>query len=129
MSKLFFCEDFLLEDHRNNVPDCPFCRGMELEEEANRLQAKLSLYTSWQPSDPGTKKAMECLHAHADDCECRRRLATALTAAMVRLEEAEKKIEDRTYWTKKLWDTEQFKRAEAAESQVAALEKEREDRL
>ena len=101
MSKLFFCEDFLLEDHRNSVPDCPFCRGMELEEETNRLQAKLSLYTSWQPSDPGTKEAMEWVtnyghlkHPVGEDRaflnEAAKRLAHALRAAMVRLEEAEK---------------------------------------
>jgi hypothetical protein len=101
---LFFCEDFLLEDHRNSVPDCPFCRGMELEEETNRLQAKLSLYSSWQTSDPGTKEAMEwaAFLENMFRCQPERRptkdeanlivLAHSHRAAMVRLEEAEKLI-------------------------------------
>ena len=99
MSKLFFCEDFLLEDHRDRGRYCPFCRGMELEEETNRLQAKLSLYTSWQPSDPVTKEAMEAVNDLSDGWRHDWRkfahaLGRALTAAMVRLEKAEKKLTD-----------------------------------
>ena len=67
------------------------------------LHAKLSLYTSWQPSDPGTKEAMEIAAKNEADRNkmgwkpegwerALGSLATALTAAMVRLEEAEKKI-------------------------------------
>ena len=62
------------------------------------LQAQLSLCTSWQPSDPGTKEAMAVLDSIPSDDPCplisapyARHLATALTAAMVRLEEAEKR--------------------------------------
>ena len=67
------------------------------------FQAKLSLYTSWQPSDPGTKEAMEWVakYGHLEYPvgedraflnEAAKRLAPALTAAMVRLEEAEKDL-------------------------------------
>ena len=60
------------------------------------LQAKLSLYTSWQPSDPGTKEAMEAA-AYTPCSHCAthiplRVLGHTLRAAMVRLEEAEKLI-------------------------------------
>jgi hypothetical protein len=60
------------------------------------LQASLSLYTSWQPSDPGTKEAMEwCDEVEPDEVGDIQAygptLAHALRAAMVRLEEAGKK--------------------------------------
>ena len=63
-----------------------------------RLASSLSLYTSWQPSDPGTKEAMEYF-AEKPDCRkyetLNRNIETVLNsyrAAMVRLEEAEKEI-------------------------------------
>ena len=69
--------------------------------EIDNLKVKLSLYTSWQPSDPGTKEAMECAEntcpcvAHAPGLDWDRAgvLAHALRAAMVRLEESEKRDE------------------------------------
>jgi hypothetical protein len=51
--------------------------------------ANLSLYTSWRPSDPGTKAllaSVEWMKGYPVP-----ELVRALTAAMVRLEEAEKK--------------------------------------
>ena len=65
-------------------------------------EAKLSLYTSWQPSDPGTKEAMAtaatvevwshpAMRKREDALKI---LAVALTAAMVRLEEAEKERDE-----------------------------------
>jgi hypothetical protein len=88
--------DAYVADHKNN--------GLIIAD----LEAKLSLYTSWQPSDPGTKEAMVCAEADAhpegiaecshwyDGCLCYVNasvvLAHALRAAMVRLEEAEKVI-------------------------------------
>ena len=59
------------------------------------LRAKLSLYTSWQPSDPGTKEAMEWFREPGPfEADAHGRvLAHAIRAAMVRLEEAEKRIE------------------------------------
>ena len=64
------------------------------------LQAKLSLYTSWQPSDPGTKEAMEWFREPGPfEADAHGRvLAHALRAAMVRLEEAEKgRVPDGNY--------------------------------
>ena len=69
--------------------------GMQAKEIA-AIQAKLSAYEAWQPSDPGTKEAMEWAARNKDNplaCDHKPMLdalATALTAAMVRLEEAEK---------------------------------------
>ena len=107
----------------------------DAEAKVRELEAKLSLYTSWEPSDPGTKDAMEkitarlkaatpgpwlvahekilnsckCVGTHGRSCSVAMYvekienaqmiahapadiayLLTALTAAMVRLEEAEK---------------------------------------
>jgi hypothetical protein len=49
-----------------NNKKCRECYERHLPEECpqariDELQAKLSLYTSWQPSDPGTKEAMEAI--------------------------------------------------------------------
>jgi hypothetical protein len=71
---------------------------ISLRKYAREMEAKLSLYTSWQPSDPGTKEAMRWAE---DGNQILMKgphpwnggvLAHALRAAMVRLEEAEKKI-------------------------------------
>ena len=51
----------------------------------------------------------------------------SLTAKDEKIKVLEAKIEERTYWTKELWDTAQFKRAEAAESRVKVLEAERDE--
>ena len=68
---------------------------------ANELLAqamKLAALNNWQPSDPGTKEAMEWVARNKDNplaCDHKPMLdalATALTAAMVRLEEAEKNL-------------------------------------
>ena len=63
------------------------------------LQSELAAFKNWQPSDPGTKEAMEYF-AEKPDCRkyetLNRNIETVLNsyrAAMVRLEEAEKKIE------------------------------------
>jgi chromosome segregation ATPase len=72
------------------------------------LQSELAAFKNWQPSDPGTKEAMEKITArHAESQafidarnktapQChddRAYLVAALTASMVRLEEAEKRDE------------------------------------
>ena len=57
------------------------------------LEAELKRYTSWTPSDPGTKEAMAYAEATQLDGPLSAKakvLAHALRAAMVRLEEAEK---------------------------------------
>jgi hypothetical protein len=64
------------------------------------MQSQLKRYTSWQPSDPGTKEALECAGSSWEyKSEDIARIAVSLgvlstsyRAAMVRLEEAEKKV-------------------------------------
>ena len=78
--------------------------------EYDALQAKLSRYTSWQPSDPGTKEVMAEIERRLKGVLVSdgltavsqygsksivgdvRYMIDALRSAMVRLEEAEKKI-------------------------------------
>jgi len=70
--------------------------------EHHPLAKKLSLYTSWQPSDPGTKEAMKTCRPQSDEegekrmswVDTAMTLSRALTAAMVRLEEAERGRDD-----------------------------------
>ena len=106
------------------------------------LQSELAAFKNWQPSDPGTKEAMEWARNEQNHWEEQRVhgqvLVTALTAAMVRLEEAEKKLEDamnnrhcvhseRAQKAEALVACKEYsesllaQRAEAAESRVAAL--------
>ena len=76
---------------------------ISLRKYAREMEAKLSLYTSWQPSDPGTKEAMEwaeTLIANPKDYGIEEGpakphlevLVRSTRAAMVRLEEAEKAL-------------------------------------
>jgi hypothetical protein len=93
---------------------CPSClrastAALKAENEAAvknmaALQSELAAFKNWQPSDPGTKEAMEIvkvweerdwvpLRANCmDHLEALKVLATSYRAAMVRLEEAEKEI-------------------------------------
>jgi hypothetical protein len=98
--------------------------------EYDALQAKLSLYTSWQPSDPGTKEAMKTCRPQSDEegekrmswVDTAMTLSHALTAAMVRLEEAEKELklikdsstDDRIPFAERKFPTRQDMRVEIA---------------
>ena len=62
---------------------------------ARKLEAELKRYTSWQPSDPGTKEAMAYMayvEAIQLDGPLSAKAKVLAHAAMVRLEEAEKII-------------------------------------
>ena len=85
-------ENEALKKELKSWKDAPATNRNSAEAVAS-LQAKLSLYTSWQPSDPGTKEAMEWFREPGPfEADAHGRvLVHALTAAMVRLEEAEKK--------------------------------------
>ena len=61
LKPLFFCEDYLLEDHRNSAPTCPYCRGMELEEETNRLRAELSRRPVPEAAPGGVIECRDCV--------------------------------------------------------------------
>jgi hypothetical protein len=50
-----------------------------------------------QTMTPETQKAMDCLHAHADDCECRKILATALREALKENEGLKKNTWEKDY--------------------------------
>ena len=78
---------------REGIPNYPhYLDGVE------HMARALKRYTSWTTLDPGTKEAMEWAARNKDNplaCDHKPMLdalATALTAAMVRLEEAEKDL-------------------------------------
>jgi hypothetical protein len=91
-------ENEALKKERKQIIDSEIdcgARSVAKDDEIEGLRQELRRYTSWQPSDPGTKEAMEHFGDKPYSCsECGTDaqgviLVHALRAATVRLEEAE----------------------------------------
>ena len=106
---------------REGIPNYPhYLDGVE------HMARALKRYTSWTTLDPGTKEAMEWFREPGPfEADAHGRvLAHALRAAMVRLEEAEKKgKENAEYWMNRAHERcqDHIVRAESAEASLSEL--------